>query len=297
VGLASVSPNLLTLPSAATSLPGAAAFSPDSIDSLISPTALTENQLSIRGSLSGLQYAAVITALSQKRSFDLLSEPTALTKSGEQATMEAIRVFPYPVAFDPPELVTLSNTGTLVTNTISPPTVIATTPTDFKRRDIGVRLVIKPQITADDKTVDLSLFPEVTDFEGFIDYGSQVNVGNPDGTTSILSPNDINQPVFNTRRITTKVLIHDGSTVVLGGLIREDLDTETDKVPILGDIPLIGRLFQAKATQSTKRNLIIFVTANIYQNDGELLNPPAPVNAVDILTGKAAAYTGPPPGQ
>jgi general secretion pathway protein D len=206
-------------------------------------------------------------------------------------------VFPYPVAFDPPELVTLSNTGTLVTNTISPPTVIATTPTDFKRRDIGVRLVIKPQITADDKTVDLSLFPEVTDFEGFIDYGSQVNVGNPDGTTSILSPNDINQPVFNTRRITTKVLIHDGSTVVLGGLIREDLDTETDKVPILGDIPLIGRLFQAKATQSTKRNLIIFVTANIYQNDGELLNPPAPVNAVDILTGKAAAYTGPPPGQ
>ncbi len=297
VGLASVSPNLLTLPSANTSLPGAAAFAPDSIDNLISPTVLSENQLSIRGSLSGLQYAAVITALSQKRSFDLLSEPTALTKSGEQATMEAIRVFPYPVAFDPPELVTLSNTGTLVTNTISPPTVIATTPTDFKRRDIGVRLVIKPQITADDKTVDLSLFPEVTDFEGFIDYGSQVNVGNPDGTTSLLSPNDINQPVFNSRRITTKVLIHDGSTVVLGGLIREDLDTEVDKVPILGDIPLLGRLFQAKATQSTKRNLIIFVTANIYQNDGELLNPPAPVNAVDILTGKAAAYTGPPPAQ
>jgi general secretion pathway protein D len=297
LGLASTSPKFLTTPSAATALPGAGAFTPDSIDQLITPTILSENQISIAGSLSGLQYAAVVTALSQKRSFDLLSEPTALTKSGEQATMEAIRVFPYPVAFDPPELVTLSNTGTLVTNTISPPTVIATTPTDFKRRDIGVRLVIKPQITADDKTVDLSLFPEVTDFEGFIDYGSQVNVGNPDGSTSILSPNDINQPVFNTRRITTKVLIRDGSTVVLGGLIREDLQTVNDKVPILGDIPLLGRLFQSKATQSIKRNLIIFVTANIYQNDGELLNPPEPVNAVDVLTGKSAAYTGPPPGQ
>ena len=297
LGLASTSPKFLTTPSAATALPGAGAFTPDSVDQLITPTALSENQISIAGSLSGLQYAAVITALSQKRSFDLLSEPTALTKSGEQATMEAIRDFPYPVAFDPPELVTLSNTGTLITNTISPPTVIGTTPTDFKRRDIGVRLVIKPQITADDKTVDLSLFPEVTDFEGFIDYGSQVNVGNPDGTTSILSPNDINQPVFNTRRITTKVLIRDGSTVVLGGLIREDLQTVNDKVPILGDIPLLGRLFQSKATQSIKRNLIIFVTANIYQNDGELLNPPVPVNAVDVLTGKAAAYTGPPPSQ
>jgi len=296
IGLASTSPKLLTLPSAATSLPGANAFTSDSIDQLINPLNLSENQISISGSLSGLQYAAVISALSQKRSFDLLSEPTALTKSGEQATMEAIRVFPYPVAFDPPELVTLTNTGSLSTTTeVSPPAVIATTPTDFKRRDIGVRLVIKPQITADDQTVDLSLFPEVTDFEGFIDYGSQINIGNPDGTTSLLSSNDINQPVFNTRRIDTKVLIHDGSTVVLGGLIREDLQTVNDKVPFLGDLPLIGRLFQSKATESDKRNLIIFVTANIYQNDGELLNPPEPVNAADVLTGKAAAYNGPPP--
>ncbi len=286
----------LTQPSAFTSLPGANAFTSDSIDQLINPLNLTENQISIAGSLSGFQYSAVLTALAQKRSFDLLSEPTALTKSGEQATMEAIRVFPYPVAFDPPELVTLTNTGSITATTeISPPAVIATTPTDFKRRNIGVRLVIKPQITADDKTVDLSLFPEVTDFEGFINYGSQINVGNTNGTTSLLSTNAINQPVFNTRRINTKVLIHDGSTVVLGGLIREDLQTVNDKVPLLGDLPFIGRLFQSKATESDKRNLIIFVTANIYQNDGELLNPPEPVNAADVLTGKAAAYTGPPP--
>jgi len=277
-----------------TSLPGAGAFSPDSIDQLITPLGNLTNTLQIGGSLSAFQYQAYISALAQKRSFDLLSEPTALTKSGEQATMEAIRVFPYPVAFDPPELVTQTNNGSIITLAVAtPPTVIATTPTDFKRRDIGVRLVIKPQITADDKTVDLSLFPEVTDFEGFIDYGSQIDVGNPDGTTSLLSANDINQPVFNTRRINTKVLIRDGSTVVLGGLIREDLQTVNDKVPIIGDIPLLGRLFQSKATLSDKRNLIIFVTANIYQNDGELLNPPEPVNAADVLTGHAAAYTAP----
>jgi general secretion pathway protein D len=79
-------------------------------------------------------------------------------------------------------------------------------------------------------------------------------------------------------------------------LIREDLQTVNDKVPFLGDLPLIGRLFQSKAVQSIKRNLIIFVTANIYRNDGELLNPPEEANASNILTGRAA-YSPPPPAQ
>jgi general secretion pathway protein D len=293
VGLPPLSPKLVTLPRFATALPGSAGFSPDSIDQLEVPNVLNANELDISGSISGLQYRAFIRALSQKRSFDTLAEPTVLSKSGEQGTMEAIRVFPYPVAFDPPELVTQTNNGATITLAVAtPPTVIPTTPTDFKRRNVGVRLVIKPQITADDKTVDLSLFPEVTDFEGFINYGSQINIGNPDGSTVLLSANEINQPVFNTRRINTKVLIHDGSTVVLGGLIREDLQTIDDRVPILGDIPLLGRLFQSKANQSIKKNLIIFVTANIYQNNGELLNPPEVINAADVLTGKAS-YTAP----
>jgi general secretion pathway protein D len=147
--------------------------------------------------------------------------------------------------------------------------------------------VVKPQVTSDNQTIDLSLFPEVTDFEGFINYGSQIYVANPDGTQSLLSNNDINQPVFNTRRITTKVLVHDGSTVVLGGLIRDDVQNVNDKVPFLGDLPLIGRLFQSKAVENNKRNLIMFVSANIFRNDGELLNPPEPTNAVDLLTGSA----------
>jgi general secretion pathway protein D len=234
------------------------------------------------------------------------------TKSGETGTVEDIRVFPYPIAFDPPQLVTPVQTNatnaTLVIQN-NPPTVIPSTPTDFKRRNIGVRLVVKPQIAADNKTIDLSLFPEVTDFEGFINYGSPIEVVNPQtregifgilgfasaGTptgldpTSLLSSNDVNQPVFNTRRIQTKVLIQDGSTVVLGGLMRDDVETVNDKVPILADLPLIGRLFQSKAIEDTKKNLLIFVTATIYQNDGELRNPPEVVDAADVLTGHATA--------
>jgi general secretion pathway protein D len=289
------SQHLLTGSSFTTALPGSLGFSPDSIDELISPQNTNFNAFFFRGILNAEEYNVAITALAQKKSFDLLSEPAVLTKSGEQGVLEAVRVFPYPISFDPPELVTQTNnstTGAAIAE--SPPTVIATTPTDFKRRNVGVRLVVKPQVTADNKTVDLSLFPEVTDFEGFINYGSPIYVANPDGSQSLLSNNVINQPVFNTRRINTKVLIKDGSSIVLGGLIREDLQNINDKVPFLGDLPLIGRLFQSKAVENTKRNLIIFVTANIYQNDGELLNPPEVSNAADILTGRAAAYAPPP---
>jgi general secretion pathway protein D len=273
-----------------TALPGSLGFTPDSIDQLITPQATVSNTLGIRTFINAAQFNLILTALSQKKSFDLLSEPAVLTKSGEQGVLEAVRVFPYPISFDPPQLVTQTTTATVVaTNTTpNPPIVIATTPTDFKRRNVGVRLVVKPQVTADNKTVDLSLFPEVTDFEGFINYGSEIFVVNPDATQSLLSPNNINQPVFNTRRINTKVLIRDGSTVVLGGLIRDDVQNVNDRVPILGDLPLVGRLFQSKAVQNTKRNLIIFVTANIYRNDGELLNQPEATNTADILTGHAS---------
>jgi general secretion pathway protein D len=273
----------------ASNLPGARGLAPDSIDQLITPQTTNFNTVAFRAFLNGHQYNLLLDALSQKQSADLLDDPAVLVKSGEQGTLEAVRVFPYPIAFDPPELVSQSSTATTtLIAVVNPPVVIATTPTDFKRRNVGVRLVVKPQVASDDQTVDLSLFPEVTQFDGFINYGSAINIPDPDDQgTRLLSSNELNQPVFDTRRINTKVLIHDGSTVVLGGLIREDLQTVNDKVPILGDLPLIGRLFQSKATESTKRNLIIFVTANIYRNDGELLNPPEVVDAADILTGRA----------
>lgn len=289
-----VAPNQsTTTPKFITALPGAQGFSPDGIDQLISPQAAFENMVGIRTIINASQFNVLIQSLSQKKSFDLLSEPAVLTKSGEQGVLEAVRVFPYPISFDPPQIVTQTTTGTttLLNPTFSPPIVIATTPTDFKRRNVGVRLVVKPQVTADNKTVDLSLFPEVTDFEGFINYGSPIFVANPDGGgtngRSLLSNNEINQPVFNTRRINTKVLIRDGSTVMLGGLIRNDVQNINDRVPLLGDLPLIGRLFQSKAVLNTKRNLIIFVTANIYRNDGELLNQPEATNTANILIGHA----------
>jgi general secretion pathway protein D len=121
---------------------------------------------------------------------------------------------------------------------------------------------VTPTVGADGYTINLTLIPQVTDFLGFINYGNTIISGN------ISVPNDIKQPLFSTRDLMTSVEIWDGQTVVLGGLIREDLQKIDDKIPFLGDIPALGRLFRSKVTQRTKRNLLIFVTARLIDPAG-----------------------------
>ena len=87
-------------------------------------------------------------------------------------------------------------------------------------------------------------------------------------TTNVLTPNIINQPIFSTRKVSTNVTVFDGATVVLGGLVREDVQKVEDKTPIFGDLPIIGRLFRSNVDQHLKRNLVIFVTARLVNPEG-----------------------------
>jgi len=142
------------------------------------------------------------------------------------------------------------------------------------------------------------LAPEVIEFEGFINYGSPIlsnttdALGNPQ--TIVLTPNVINQPIFSTRKVTTNVTIWDGQTVAMGGLIREDVQTVEDKVPLLGDIPLLGRLFRTKAEDHFKRNLMVFVTANVIDPSGQRVRQAAPTT-VDPVIGGGPGDIGPNP--
>ena len=72
------------------------------------------------------------------------------------------------------------------------------------------------------------------------------------------------------REVTTKVTIWDGATLVMGGLTREDVKKVSDKVPVLGSLPLVDRLFRSNGESSQKRNLLIFVTANLVSPGGSL---------------------------
>ena len=270
---------------------GDQAISQNSINSLIARQAgvtsgPSPGVFSVSGVFTDPQFQMVIHALNQKKGVDLMAAPKVTTKSGVKATVKIVDEFIYPRQYDPPQFSQNSQNsgGSLVTLdplTIPPPTVTPAFPRDFTKQDLGVVLEAKPTIGPDGYTIDLELNPKVTDFDGYINYGSPINgVGYTDGlfnkvvpalipTTQVLTPNVINQPVFSIREVNTFVTVWDGQTVALGGLIREDVQKVQDKVPFLGDLPMAGRLFRSDADQKLKKNLVIFVTPHILDAEGQ----------------------------
>ena len=149
-------------------------------------------------------------------------------------------------------------------------------PTSFETKPVGITLEVEPTVGPDGYTIDLILSPRVVEFDGFINYGSPISTvvtvqGFGLSSNFLVTDNVINKPVFSTREVTTEVTVYDGQTVVIGGLMREDIQKTEDKVPILGDIPLAGRLFRTSADQHIKRNLIMFVTASLLDPAGQPL--------------------------
>ena len=271
---------------------GNLAISANAIDALLFGAAGSSLAAPALGSLAGVftdpQFQLVIRALNQKKGVDLLSAPRVTTKSGQRAVIEVIREFKYPTEFDPPQIP--QNVGSGFNNggggSINPFTgllsggssqgsfpVTPTTPTAFEVRNTGVTLEVEPVVGPDEYTIDLNLVPQVVEFEGFINYGSPIQTTSTDAlgrsTVNVITPNVINQPIFSTRKITTSVSVYDGNTVVLGGLMREDVQKVEDKTPILGDLPIIGRLFRSSVDQHLKRNLVIFVSARLMKPDGD----------------------------
>ena len=92
----------------------------------------------------------------------------------------------------------------------------------------------------------------------------------------MLTDNKILQPVFATRKLTTQVLIWDRQTVGIGGLIREDVQSVEDKIPVVSSIPLIGRLFKTKNEEHYKKNLMIYVTGQLMDPAGQPVHGNAP---------------------
>jgi general secretion pathway protein D len=264
------------------------AISANALDALLVPglgqaAGVAPSMFGLAGVFTNPQFQVVIRALNQKKGIDLLSAPSVTTKSGQRAIIEVIRELRYPRTYTQPQVPSISSTtGTQLIGAAAavPVVVTPTTPQDWETRNTGVTLEVEPVVGGDATTIDLNLIPQVVEFEGFINYGSPINaigVNTLAGaiSTSVpveLTPNVINQPVFSTRKVTTSVSVYDGQTVVIGGLMREDVQKTEDKVPIIGDIPLVGRAFRTNTEQHTKKNLVIFVTAKIITPAGLPLN-------------------------
>ena len=228
----------------------------------------------IAGVFSDPQFQVVIRALEQKKGVDLMSAPSVMARSGQRAKIEVIREFIYPTEYDPPEIPNdVGSTGGGIFGGGGQAAAIPVTPanpTAFETRNTGVTLEVDPVLGADEFTIDLSLSPEVVEFDGFINYGTPIFSGGTDilGRSTLMTSNRILMPVFSTRKVTTQVTIWDGQTIAIGGLIREDVQDVEDAIPIAGDLPLVGRLFRSSSEQHLKRNLTIFVKAMIMDPAG-----------------------------
>jgi len=136
-------------------------------------------------------------------------------------------------------------------------------------------LDVLPYVSSDGYTVQMTIIPTLKEFIGYDLETAQLfqaqaqSVGQGAGATlQQRTP----LPQFRLRQVATTAIVWDGQTIVLGGLIAENLNKTKDKVPVLGDLPLVGRLFRSETTLSEKKNLMIFVTPTIIDPSGNRLH-------------------------
>ncbi|HDC4322640.1 GspD family T2SS secretin variant ExeD [Aeromonas hydrophila] len=174
-------------------------------------------------------WAALVTALSTNSKSDILSTPSIVTMDNKEASFNVGQEVPVQSGSQS------STTSDQVFNTI-------------ERKTVGTKLVVTPQINEGDSVL-LNIEQEV----------SSVANKPAEGTATL-------GPTFDTRTIKNAVLVKSGETVVLGGLMDEKTSETVSKVPLLGDIPVLGYLFRSTNNSTSKRNLMVFIRPTILRD-------------------------------
>jgi len=208
------------LPGAVTNFGGAG----NSIPSLIAQPESVGSGLSLAvGNLSGsMQFGVLLRALQGDAAANLLSTPTLVTMDNEEAEITVGQNLPFVTG-----QYTSTGSGEGVTNPFQ----------TIERNDIGIKLKIQPQINE----------------------GNSIKMVIEQEASSLASSTTAQEKIINTRRINTTVLAEDGQIIVLGGLLEDTYTDQVEKVPFLGDIPLLGQLFRYTSSAKTKQNLMVFI--------------------------------------
>jgi general secretion pathway protein D len=142
--------------------------------------------------------------------------------------------------------------------------------------EIGPVLDVVPYVNADGYTIQMTILPTLKEFLGYDDPGQFVAQVQSVGATGPASGTALTQPTplpkFRLRQVATTAMVWDGQTVVLGGLIAENVQKTKDKIPVLGDLPFLGRFFRSEANITSKKNLVIFVTPTLIDPAGNRLH-------------------------
>ncbi len=248
----------------------------DSIDTFIKAGSLGFGNSDIRapgiltltGVYSGIQVQMMMRGMNRKTGADILQKPSTIARSGERTKIEIIEEFMYPTEYEPPELPTTVGASGSAVAPVSP-----ATPTAFVTRNVGITLEVEPTVGPNKKFIELSIAPELVEFEGFVNYGTPILTNSTEifgrFNTSTVTQNGILMPVFKITQLRNQTItIQDGATIVLGGLMSSNKTKIEDKVPILGDIPYAGRLFRSESEQTINVALIITVQVELVDPAG-----------------------------
>lgn len=184
-----------------------------------------------------LSFNVVINALNRNSNANILSTPTLLTMDNQEASIVVGQNVPF---------ITGSYTSTGDSNTPDNPFQT------IERENVGITLRVTPQINEGDSLV-LEIVQEVSSLTG---------------TGSVVNATDV---ITNERKIETQVLADNGQMIILGGLIQDDIQESEQKVPVLGDVPLLGKLFRNNSTSISKTHLMVFLRSTIIR-DSKMLD-------------------------
>jgi len=245
---------------------------------------VASDTLTLAKTTGSLRWSLVINALEQSDDTDVLSAPSLVTRDGNTASILVGEERTVSTGFE----VNQSESSLYIQH-------------DLESQLMGVSLEVTPTLRSEDDLIDLDIHPKVIELIGYDSYdatpdnaemyvwGGWDAAEQKDGANSGAAPSnyieflvspwsvfpffdedsgavDVPQlssrmPYYRLREVETQLTVDDGSTVGMGGLIYDKLETYKDKVPLLGSIPLLGRLFRSEGEKSVKRNLLIFVTA------------------------------------
>jgi|GEM_PF-824866 len=243
---------------------------------------------SLFGKDGDVNMSLTVNAIANNSCTEVLSSPRLTTTSGDMALIKMVETRYFPESWDEPKV------------EIDGDTVEFTTPVpEFDDgNEIGVVFACRPIVNPDNYTISLYIYPQVTAYlghensnypvkleAGFImgqtttTEGTTEEGGTTEGGTTTTTTTAVKVPTYSTtvnmwmpeiavREIEVNVQVYDGATVVLGGMVEQYNNQRDDRWPIIGQIPVVGRLFSSQMTESEKRNLLIFVTARLINSDG-----------------------------
>ncbi|WP_276743802.1 hypothetical protein [Victivallis vadensis] len=227
------------------------------------------------GSDVPLNISLTINALSRNTRTETLAAPKVMTSNDRMASVRMVKSYQFPEDWDAYEIE--DDDGNY--------TITAPVPSFGDETDIGIIFDVTPKVNADNYTITLEVNPTVTNYIGRDEYNIEVKgvlseyvpatnsagelIG---GTTLKQTPTtdrfNVWKPIISRRNVKVNVNVYDGETIVLGGMIDATTTTRTDKWPILGDLPLVGRFFQSQSENIKRNNLLLFVTTRLVGNDG-----------------------------